>query len=254
MRTQCYLMKGMTMTKDLSDVVSDLKDAEAKINKEPAPKKLQQQELPDVLTLDDGRKFVKAGKTIVELDTIVSPKGRAERAAHVAKVAEEKAKTTKTENEPKSTMTREDKIVELLTHFCQECGHMTYTKAGQTNSGRYPKPEAWKYLADIAGYYTRVENTKYCGWQNNPCAYRVEATCSLVRKKDDVVVTTVTMCAASDEPFVKNKTVEVAYGLAITRAETRAVRSHLGHYMSCVGLEITPYEELGDEFMDLEEL
>lgn len=234
------------MTKDLSDVVSDLKDAEAKINK--APKKgnksdnaprLVQTELPDVFKTSTG-------------ETIVAT--HSGQFVNMSKVDGKKEKSTETENEPKSTMTREDKIVELLTHFCQKCGHMTYTKAGQTNSGRYPKPEAWKYLADIAGYYTRVENTKYCGWQNNPCAYRVEATCSLVRKKDDVVVTTVTMCAASDEPFVKNKTVEVAYGLAITRAETRAVRSHLGHYMSCVGLEITPYEELGDEFMDLEEL
>lgn len=210
------------MTKDLSDIVSDMDDAAKK-----AVKKIEKEEklAPEQLELP-GFAAVKDKKGNV----------------HIVKPDSKRGLPKKKPEE----FSKEEKIAELLERFCLKCGHLIYTKVDGEISHRYPKAEAWKYLADIAGYYTKVESTEL-HHHPAPGEYRVEAVCSLVRKKDDKAVSTVTMCAGSDESFVKAKGINSAFGLAITRAESRAVRSRLGHYMSCVGLEILPFEELTNQ-------
>lgn len=221
-------------TKDLSDYVKELGDSAEKAIKEdkkPITK-------PVVTPAPDSKP---AKKTVV--------KGK-DGEVHI--VDEPKKAEVSKEIPQDIEIKKEDRIVELLEHFCLRCGHMSYQKAGSQITNKFARPEAWKYLAEICGYYTRVEDTKMIERVNY---YRVETTCSLVRKKDDKVVTTVVMAASSDEPWLKGKPVENAYGLATTRAESRAVRSHLGIYMSCVGLEITPYEEFTDaQEINLEEV
>ena len=221
------------MTKDLVDAMKDLQSAEVKFNKgEPAPTPAK------VVALEPKAEVIPV-KPVKTKTGEVKAEPTAKKADGPHKIVEM----------PKPS--KEDRIVELLTNFCVTCGHMDIVDRGNGHVKHYPRPEAWKYLADLCGTYTRVESTHYVGWKNNPCEYRVEATVSLVEKKTDKVLTTVTMCAASDEDFVKNNKLSSAYGLAITRAESRAVRSRFGHYMSVIGYQITPFEEL-DNYLDID--
>lgn len=217
-------------TKDLSDYVKELGDS--------AEKAIKEDKKPVIAHVSEKKPTKKA---------IVKGKD-----GEVHIVDEPKKAETLRGAPQHARIKKEDRIVELLEHFCLSCGHMSYQKAGSKITNKFARPEAWKYLAEICGYYTRIEDTKMTERINY---YRVEVSCSLVRKKDDKVVTSVVMAASSDEPWLKGKPVENAYGLATTRAESRAVRSHLGVYMSCVGLEITPYEEFTDaQEINLEEV
>lgn len=240
------------MTKDLSDVLPDMKAAEEKINAGEAPakakeevKKLEQPMLPgvgvDVIKLPNGKTGVTDGTTKVEVEP--------------EKTEQPEKPKGKYRHDP--TLSNADAIVAQLEKFCLVAGNMDVVTVenGEKIVKRYPRQSAWKYLASLTGTHTCVEDTTfYSNFKGNPTEYMVEVVCSLVRDSDGEVLTTVTAAAASDESFVKAKGISAAYGLATTRAESRAVRSVFGEYMACVGLEVTPYEELTDlPTFDLEE-
>lgn len=240
------------MTKDLSDVLPDMKAAEEKINAGEAPakakeevKKLEQPMLPgvgvDVIKLPNGKTGVTDGTTKVEVEP--------------EKTEQSEKPRGKYRHDP--TLSNADAVVAQLEKFCLAAGNMDVVTVENSEKiiKRYPRQSAWKYLASLTGTHTCVEDTTFhSNFKGNPTEYMVEVVCSLVRDSDGEVLTTVTAAAASDESFVKTKGISAAYGLATTRAESRAVRSVFGEYMACVGLEATPYEELTDlPTFDLEE-
>lgn len=215
----------------LQDVAAqNMKKAEKEINAEleAKPKQLEQTTIP--------------GSNPAPVAPIKMPDGS-------VKVKQNKHSDCKTKK------CKQDRIFDLLSEYCLKGGAMIYTPAGATEARRYPKLEAWKYLAELENCHTRVVSTQYHGWMNNPMEYRIDCVCELVDNGTGEVLSTVTACAASDEAFVKKNGLSAAYGLATSRAEARAVRSRFGHYMALVGTEMTPYEEMGDyQNLNLEEV
>lgn len=148
------------MTKDLVDAMKDLQSAEVKFNKgEPAIVNTVLKSGQAVKTRDGDVVAVTSNGEAYNVTKVVKEMG---------KEAGTKKSSTKKADKPHQIVeipkpSKEDRIAELLTNFCVTCGHMDIVDRGNGHVKHYPRPEAWKYLADLCGTYTRVEDTHYAG-------------------------------------------------------------------------------------------
>lgn len=111
----------------------------------------------------------------------------------------------------------------------------------QSNGKLYLLAEAWLYLAHIKGLIPSVKTHNFKMDDDIAC---VEATCELKDAKTNEVVSTSVMVASSDESFLQDKPLYAVYGMAETRAISRAVRNVYGYIAKGAGFESTPASEV----------
>lgn len=126
-----------------------------------------------------------------------------------------------------------------------------YVKKGglaikKTDGSLYLKSEAWLFLAHIKGLTPSVDVVPVYSADDNTRVLRVTAVCKLY-DKDGIEVSQSTMVADHNEPFLKDLDNYAVFGLAETRAISRAVRNVYGYIAKAVGFESTPAAEMGLE-------
>ena len=120
----------------------------------------------------------------------------------------------------------------------------TGTAIKKTEGGVYLKAEAWLYLAKIKDLTPSLDITPHRSV--NGKLIWVDAVCRLYNK-DGVEVSKSTMMASKEEAFLKDLDDYAVYGMAETRAITRAVRNVYGYVAKGAGFESTPAIEMGLE-------
>ena len=148
------------------------------------------------------------------------------------------------ESQPKqgSTVANEEGIVVKFGKFCVANG-MVMT----LGSKQYLKAEAWQYLASLLGLYPSCECLTLYEKEENSDKQKfvgVKVIVTLIRSKDLAEVSKATMTARCEETFLKDKDDFAVYGMAQTRAISRAVRNVYGWIAVAAGYEATPYDEM----------
>lgn len=115
----------------------------------------------------------------------------------------------------------------------------------QSNGKLYLLAEAWLYLAHIKGLIPSVKTRSFKMEDDDENEIvGVEAICELKDAKTNEVVSTSVMVASSDESFLQDKPLYAVYGMAETRAISRAVRNVYGYIAKGAGFESTPASEV----------
>lgn len=109
----------------------------------------------------------------------------------------------------------------------------------------YLKAEAWLYLAKLKGLTPSIDITPHRDVSTGKLQY-VDAVCRL-RDADGIEISKSAMMASKDEKFLKGLDDYAVYGMAETRAITRAVRNVYGYVAKGAGFESTPAIEMGLE-------
>lgn len=153
--------------------------------------------------------------------------------------AEEKVNTAKTEApaQPPSE-------VAMLKKFVDKNKLAFKTANGKV----YLLSEAWQFIARMKGLTPTVMCVSHPATHVSGDAgpFSVKAECSL-RDKDGITISQATMCADNREEFLKDKPDYAVYGMAQTRAISRAVKDIYGYLAKAAGFESTPFEEIGLE-------
>lgn len=109
----------------------------------------------------------------------------------------------------------------------------------------YLKAEAWQYLLSQLGLLPSCECISLVhteGGNQEFKGVRVEVT--LIRKEDGLALSKSTMVARIEEDWLKDKPEYAVYGLAQTRAISRAARNVFGWVAVDAGFEATPWDEM----------
>ena len=112
------------------------------------------------------------------------------------------------------------------------------------DGGVYLKAEAWLYLAKLKGLTPSLDITPHRN-VNGKLVW-VDAVCHLL-DADGFEISKSTMMASREEAFLKDLDEYAVYGMAETRAITRAVRNVYGYVAKGAGFESTPAIEMGLE-------
>lgn len=104
---------------------------------------------------------------------------------------------------------------------------------------KYLLAEAWQYI--IAMKQLNLECI--CTESHYNSVLAVTCICTL-RDADDKVVSTGMMTASSNEEWLKDKGQYAMYGMAQTRAISRAVRNRYGYIARACGYDTTPFDEM----------
>ena len=116
------------------------------------------------------------------------------------------------------------------------------TKGGDTIESYYVTSSGWQYIAELFGYSVKVDVEKILK-SGSVDFLMVEAKATLVDASGQEV-SSGTMIADCDEEWLKDKPRFAVYGLAQTRAISRAVRNKLGWFAEYCGFSSTPYDEM----------
>lgn len=149
------------------------------------------------------------------------------------------------ESAPKQvgTAANEESIVSKFGKFCVANG-MVMTLGGK----QYLKAEAWQYLLSLLGIYPSCEcltlYEKEDGDSDKQKFVGVKVIVTLIRSKDMAEISKATMTARCEEAFLKDKDDFAVYGMAQTRAISRATRNLYGWIAVAAGYEATPYDEM----------
>lgn len=108
----------------------------------------------------------------------------------------------------------------------------------------YLKAEGWLYLAMLKGLVPSVETEAYRDMEGG---LAVKATCKLFDKETGRLISQSDMYADKSEDFLENLPDYAVYGMAETRAISRAVRNVYGYILKGIGYESTPAIEMGLE-------
>lgn len=120
----------------------------------------------------------------------------------------------------------------------------TGTAIKKEDGSNYLKAEAWLYLAKLKGLTPSIDvsphrdTTGKLKW--------VDAVCHLL-DIDGIEISKSAMMASKDEQFLKDLPDYAVYGMAETRAITRAIRNVYGYVAKGAGFESTPAIEMGLE-------
>lgn len=109
----------------------------------------------------------------------------------------------------------------------------------------YLKAEAWLYLAKLKGLTPSLDITPHRDVSTGKLQY-VDAVCHLL-DVDGIEISKSAMMASKGEGFLKDLDDYAVYGMAETRAITRAVRNVYGYVAKGAGFESTPAIEMGLE-------
>lgn len=120
----------------------------------------------------------------------------------------------------------------------------TGTAIKKTDGGVYLKAEAWLYLAKLKGLTPSLEITQHRN-VNGKLVW-VDAICRLL-DVDGIEISKSAMMASKEEAFLKDLDDYAVYGMAETRAITRAIRNVYGYVAKGAGFESTPAIEMGLE-------
>lgn len=120
----------------------------------------------------------------------------------------------------------------------------TGTAIKKTEGGVYLKAEAWLYLAKLKGLTPSLDVTPHRDTTGK--LLWVDAVCHLL-DKNGVEISKSAMMASKSEQFLKGLDDYAVYGMAETRAITRAVRNVYGYVAKGAGFESTPAIEMGLE-------
>lgn len=120
----------------------------------------------------------------------------------------------------------------------------TGTAIKKAEGGVYLKAEAWLYLAKLKGLTPSLNVTPHR--DTNGKLIWVDAVCRLL-DIDGIEISKSVMMASKEETFLKGLDDYAVYGMAETRAITRAVRNVYGYVAKGAGFESTPAIEMGLE-------
>ena len=120
----------------------------------------------------------------------------------------------------------------------------TNTAVAKKEGGVYLKAEAWLYLAKLKGLTPSLDVTPHR--DSTGKLKWVDAVCHLL-DIDGIEISKSVMMASKDEDFLKGLPDYAVYGMAETRAITRAVRNVYGYVAKGAGYESTPAIEMGLE-------
>ena len=120
----------------------------------------------------------------------------------------------------------------------------TNTAIAKPEGGVYLKAEAWLYLAKLKGLTPSLDVTPHRDTTGK--LLWVDAVCHLL-DIDGIEISKSVMMASKDEDFLKKLPDYAVYGMAETRAITRAVRNVYGYVAKGAGYESTPAIEMGLE-------
>lgn len=120
----------------------------------------------------------------------------------------------------------------------------TNTAIAKPDGGVYLKAEAWLYLAKLKGLTPSLDVTPHRDTTGK--LLWVDAVCHLL-DVDGIEISKSVMMASKDEDFLKKLPDYAVYGMAETRAITRAVRNVYGYVAKGAGYESTPAIEMGLE-------
>lgn len=192
--------------------------------------------------------YAKGGKT----ETKAAPKTAKVEVVPTAPTAEEAKKEL-----AKTAKKTEEEVLKFSDAQLVKLFIETTKTATVVNEGEkaYPHAEAYQFLAYIKDTYPTIQEVTERVDEVNKNVKRVYARAALKSLTGEhETIATAMMVACTDEDWVKAKpnAYSVAYGLAQTRAITRVIRNQFGYIMAQAGFAETPYEELGDEKMDLE--
>ena len=120
----------------------------------------------------------------------------------------------------------------------------TNTAVAKKEGGVYLKAEAWLYLAKLKGLTPSLDVTPHR--DSTGKLKWVDAVCHLL-DIDGIEISKSVMMASMDEDYWKGLPDYAVYGMAETRAITRAVRNVYGYVAKGAGYESTPAIEMGLE-------
>lgn len=138
--------------------------------------------------------------------------------------------------------TNEENIVAKFGKFCVANGMVV-----SFNGKQYLRAEAWQYLLSLLGIYPSCECLTLYEKEENSDKQNfvgVKVIVTLIRSKDLAEISKATMTARCEEPFLKDKDDFAVYGMAQTRAISRATRNLYGWIAVAAGYEATPYDEM----------
>ena len=102
----------------------------------------------------------------------------------------------------------------------------------------YLLAEAWQYIVALKNLFIETVVDTH----RTPEIVRVTVKATL--KEGSSVVSEGVMQASSEEKWLKDKSAYAVYGLAQTRAISRAVRNRFGYLARACGFEAVPFEEI----------
>lgn len=214
---------------DLAKIAEEMERSEKEINAKPKT------------TYAKGGKAETPAKTVKKVE--VKPK-----APTAEEAKKELAKTAKKSEDEVLKMTD----AQLVKLFIETTKTATVVNEGDK---AYPHAEAYQFLAYIKDTYPTIQEVTERVDEINKNVKRIYARAALkaLSGEHDTIATAM-MVACTDEAWVaaKPNAYSVAYGLAQTRAITRVIRNQFGYIMAQAGFAETPYEEIGDDKMDLE--
>ncbi len=149
----------------------------------------------------------------------------------------------KVESEPKIEVPQdafEDKSAEKndatkFRNFVNATG-LALTKDGKV----YLLAEAWQYIMVLKGLNCRCTCTEQ-RFSNNKLIVSCECT---LYNSEGKTVSSGMMQAGSDEDWLKDKDAFAVYGMAQTRAISRAVRNKYGYLARACGFQAVPWDEM----------
>lgn len=104
----------------------------------------------------------------------------------------------------------------------------------------YLLAEAWQYIMVLKNLTARCECVDS---RDEKDVLTVTVQC-IITDENDNVVTDGVMQAKSDEPWLADKPEFATYGMAQTRAISRAMRNRYGYLAKACGFQATPVEEI----------
>lgn len=129
-----------------------------------------------------------------------------------------------------------DDDVSKLKAFVDGAGLAIKKADGKT----YLLAEAWQYIMVLKNLTARCECVDS---RDEKGVLTVTIQC-IVTDKDGEVVADGVMQAKSDEPWLSDKPEFAVYGMAQTRAISRALRNRYGYLARACGFQATPVEEI----------
>lgn len=192
--------------------------------------------IKDKLAEEEGMEDLQLEKVLDEAADQINKKKPVKQSAKTKIVAKNK-------DEAKNTKKAKTPVSNEFDDF-KKFVNATGSAIKKQDGGVYLKAEAWLYLAKLKGLTPSLDITPHRN-VNGKLVW-VDAVCHLL-DADGFEVSKSTMMASREEAFLKDLDEYAVYGMAETRAITRAVRNVYGYVAKGAGFESTPAIEMGLE-------
>lgn len=154
-------------------------------------------------------------------------------------------KLTAASNALNSQSTRGTKVPtvpSVFSKFVSTHPQLVVSKDGK----QYLRAEAWQYLLSQVGLIPSCEciTMVHTNGQGEQEFKGVKVEVTLMRKEDGTPLSKSMMVARCEEDWLKDKAEYAVYGLAQTRAISRAARNVFGWVAVEAGFEAVPWEEM----------